>query len=615
MIAMKDGTNGAEPAFDPAAYAAQLTHRPGVYRMLDAAGRIIYVGKARDLKRRVASYFSGRAADAKTMAMVRVVAGIEVTVTRTEGEALLLEYNLIKAHRPRYNILLRDDKSYPFIRISTDQTFPRISFYRGARPKTGKIFGPYPNAGAVRSTVNLLQKLFQLRGCEDSYFKNRSRPCMQHQIHRCTAPCVGLISAEDYARDVEDAIRFLRGQGEAVIESIASRMEAASAAQRYELAAQYRDQLVKLQTTQSEQLVARATTDFDVVALARDAATVCVTVLFFRGGRLLGNRNYFPQHAGSSPDPDVMRAFLLQYYGGRQAPPEILLDREIEEADALGEMFSERSERRVRLSWRLRGDRARWVELAGTNAGHGAAQRNRSQESIAAQLDALKSALALEAVPERIECFDISHTAGEATVGSCVVFGAEGPLKSAYRRFNIKGVEPGDDYAAMRQVLSRRFKAGADPEALPDLVLIDGGKGQLGEAARALAEAGGHEGITLVGVAKGEGRRPGRERLYVHGRREPIRLASDSAALHLVQQVRDEAHRFALAGHRGRRQKKVGRSTLEDISGLGPKRRQALLRQFGGLQAIARAGIDDLTRVKGISRQLAESIYDSFHAD
>ncbi|HUF73261.1 MAG TPA: excinuclease ABC subunit UvrC [Gammaproteobacteria bacterium] len=611
---MDDATNGAGKVFDPAAFASGLTHRPGVYRMLDGAGRVIYVGKARDLKRRVASYFSGRAMDAKTMAMVKVVANIEVTVTRTEAEALLLEYNLIKEHRPRYNVLLRDDKSYPFIRVSTEQTFPRISFYRGARPKAGRIFGPYPNAGAVRSTVNLLQKLFQLRSCEDSYFRNRSRPCMQYQIERCSAPCVGLISEEDYARDVEDATRFLRGQGDAVIESIASRMEAASAAKRYELAAQYRDQLAKLQATRSEQLVARAAPDFDVIALARDGGTVCVTVLFFRGGRLLGSRNHFPQHAGSAPDAEVMRAFVLQYYGGRESPPEILLDREIEEAEALAAMFSERSARKVGLRWRLRGDRARWVGLAATNAAHGAAQRSRSQESIGAQLEALREALDLDAPPERIECFDISHTAGEATVGSCVVFGSEGPLKSAYRRFNITGVEPGDDYAAMREVLSRRFKPGADPESLPDLVLVDGGKGQLAAAARVMGE-GAHEGITLVGVAKGEGRKPGRERLYVHRRAQPVRLPGSSAALHLIQQVRDEAHRFALAGHRGRRQKKLSRSTLEDISGLGPKRRQALLRQFGGLQAIARAGVDDLARVKGISRQLAESIYDSLHAD
>jgi excinuclease ABC subunit C len=611
---MNDATTIADQRFDPAAFAAGLTHRPGVYRMEDDRGQVIYVGKARDLKKRVSTYFSGRATDAKTMALVKAVADIEVTVTRTESEALLLEYNLIKEYRPRYNILLRDDKSYPYIRISSDQKFPRISFYRGARPKAGKIFGPYPSAAAVRSTVNLLQKLFQLRNCDDSYFRNRSRPCMQHQIRRCSAPCVGLISPGAYARDVEDAMLFVQGRGESVIESIAARMEAASKARRYELAAQYRDQLSKLQATQSEQLVAKATADFDVVALARDGSTVCLTVLFFRGGRLLGSRNHFPAHAGGACDADVMRAFVLQYYGGRQAPPEILLDRELDEAEALAVMFTEKSGRKVRLSWRLRGDRARWVQMAATNAGHGAAQRSRSQESIASQLEAVRDALNLDNPPERIECFDISHTSGESTVASCVVFGKAGPLKSAYRRFNISGVEPGDDYAAMRQVLSRRFKREADPETLPDLVLIDGGKGQLAEAVRVFEENG-HVGIALVGVAKGEGRKPGRESLFVPGRSQPIRLMPDSAALHLIQQVRDEAHRFALAGHRSRRQTKVRRSTLEDIGGLGPKRRQALLRQFGGLQAIARAGVDDLLRVRGISRHLAEAIYRRFHAD
>ena len=582
--------------------------------MLDSRGRVIYVGKARDLKRRVASYFSGRATDSKTMALVRAVAGIEVTVTRTEAEALLLEYNLIKQHRPRYNILLRDDKSYPFIRISTEQEFPRISFYRGARPKAGRLFGPYPSAGAVRSTVNLLQKLFQLRGCEDSYFRNRSRPCMQHQIRRCSAPCVGSISGDDYRRDVEDAMQFLRGRGEAVIEKIATRMERAAEAQRYELAAQYRDQLAKLQATRSEQLVAKAASDFDVVALARQHGACCVTVLFFRGGRMLGSRNHFPQHAGAASDTDVMRAFLLQYYGGRQSPPEILLDRAVDEAALLSEMFTERSGRRVRLKWRLRGDRARWVEMASTNAQHGAAQKSRSQASIATQLEAVRDVLGLDVQPDRIECFDISHTAGDATVASCVAFGADGPLKSAYRRFNITDVERGDDYAAMRQVLSRRFKAGADPESLPDLVLIDGGRSQLAVAEDVLTENG-FDGIAIVGVAKGEGRRPGRERLYIGGGRQPIHLDGSSAALHLIQQVRDEAHRFALAGHRGRRAKRARRSTLEDIAGLGPKRRQALLRHFGGLQAITRAGVDDLSRVKGISRRLAENIYARFHAD
>ncbi len=607
-------TKARNSGFDPAAFAAGLTHRPGVYRMLDAAGRVIYAGKARDLKRRVASYFSGKATDAKTMALVRAVSGIEVTVTRTEAEALLLEYNLIKAHRPRYNVLLRDDKSYPYIRISTEQKFPRISFYRGARPKEGRIFGPYPGAGAVRSTVNLLQKLFLLRQCEDSTFRNRSRPCLQYQIHRCSAPCVGFVSPEQYARDVEDAMLFLRGRGESVIESIAERMEQAAAEQRYELAARYRDQLAQLQATHSAQLVARPDADFDVVALARQGVAVCITVLFFRAGRMLGSRNHFPQHAGDASDEDVMRAFLLQYYGGRQAPPEILLDREIDEAEGMAELFSERSDRRVGLRWRLRGDRTRWVEMARTNAVHGALQQSRSQESVAGQLDALAAALGLEERPERIECFDISHTGGASTVASCVVFGREGPLKSAYRRFNIKGVEPGDDYAAMRQVIARRFRRSADPEQLPDLVLIDGGKGQLAEAVRVIEE---NEltGMTLAGVAKGEGRKPGRERIHVAGRAEPVRLDSASPASHLIQQIRDEAHRFALAGHRGQRQKKARRSTLEDITGLGPRRRQALLRHFGGMQAIARAGIDDLTRVRGISRRLAESIYQRFHAD
>jgi excinuclease ABC subunit C len=603
-----------ENAFDPAAFVAGLTQRPGVYCMLDAAGKVIYVGKARDLRRRVASYFGGKATDAKTMAMVKAVRGIDVTVTRTESEALLLEYNLIKEHRPRYNVLLRDDKSYPYIHIDTEQEFPRVSFYRGARPKTGKTFGPYPSAGAVRSTVNLLQKVFKLRQCEDSYFSNRSRPCMQYQIQRCSGPCVGLITAEDYRRDVDSATLFLQGRGEALIERIAECMERAAEARRYELAAQYRDQLAQLQATQSAQLVASTRADFDVVAHAAETGAFCVTVLFFRGGRMLGSRNHFPQHASGAEAGEVMRAFLLQYYAGRPAPPEILIDGEVPEADELAALFSERSERKVKLVWRLRGDRARWVDMAKTNARQGALQKQRSRETMGAQLGALQQALGLAERPERLECFDISHTAGEATVGSCVVFGPEGALKSAYRRFNIKDVGPGDDYAAMRQVLARRFGRAQDPDTMPNVVLIDGGRGQLAEATSVLEEKG-LSGIALVGIAKGEGRKPGRERLYLANGEKPIRLEPASAALHLVQQIRDEAHRFALAGHRGRRQKRMSRSALEEISGLGPKRRRALLRQFGGMQAVARAGIDDLARVKGISRQLAESIYEQFHAD
>lgn len=600
--------------FDPAAFAATLSQRPGVYRMLDARREVIYVGKARNLRRRVASYFSGQAANAKTMALVRAVAAIEVTVTRTEAEALLLEYNLIKAHRPRYNILLRDDKSYPWIRISSEQEFPRISFYRGTKPKQGRVFGPYPNAASVRSTVNLLQRLFQLRNCEDSSFRNRSRPCLQHQLQRCTAPCVGLVSASDYARDVADAMRFLEGAGAEVVDNVARRMEQAAAGQRYELAARYRDQLKDLQSTQSEQLVTRDSADCDCVALARDGAIVAITVLFCRGGRLLGSRNHFPQHAAQADDGDVMRAFLLQYYGGRAAPAEILVDREVDDAEALSGLFAEKAGHKVEVRWRLRGDRSRLVGMTATNARHAAVQRARSEDSVAAQLDALRDALGLPQRPERIECYDISHTAGAATVASCVVFAATGPLKSAYRRFNITDVIPGDDYAAMRQVLERRFRQGMDSGDLPDLVLIDGGRGQLSAATQVIRDQG-IDGVLLVGVAKGEGRRPGRETLHIAGRSSPLKLDADAAALHLVLQIRDEAHRFALAGHRGRRQKQLRQSPLDGIAGLGPKKRQALLRQFGGLQAIARAGVDELLRVRGISRSLAESIYGHFHAD
>jgi len=582
--------------------------------MLDAGGAVIYVGKARDLRRRVASYFSGKATDAKTMAMVRAVAAIEVTVTRTEIEALLLEYNLIKEHRPRYNVLLRDDKSYPWIRISTEQAFPRISFYRGAKPKQGRILGPYPNAASVRSTINLIERLFQLRNCEDSMFSNRSRPCMQHQIQRCTAPCVGLISAEDYGRDVADALSFLRGDSASVVESVASRMERAAESRDYELAARYRDQLRALQATQAEQLVTRGSVDCDIVALAREGAVVCVAVLMCRGGRLLGGRNHFPQHAGTAADDDVMRAFLLQYYGGREAPAEILVDRKVDDAEGLSGLFGADGQRAVRIRWRLRGDRSRWVAMAVTNAREGAAQQSRLQESVGDQLDALAAALGLERRPKRIECYDVSHTAGEGTVASCVVLGPDGPLKSAYRRFNIADVEAGDDYAAMRQVLQRRFRQVPEPGQRPDVVLIDGGKGQLSAAAQALAEKG-VEGVQLVGVAKGQGRRPGREVLHVAGRSRPLRLDPTSAALHLVQQIRDEAHRFALAGHRGRRQKAQRQSPLDAIAGLGPKRRQALIRHFGGLKGLARAGVDDLVRVRGISRSLAERVYGLFHAD
>ena len=609
------GTKESNAPFDPTALLKHLTHRPGVYRMLDAKGQVIYVGKARDLRRRVGSYFSGRAQDAKTLALVRAVADIEVTVTRTEAEALMLEYNLIKQHKPRYNVVLRDDKSYPYIRLSTEQEFPRLSFYRGARSKQGRLFGPYPSAASVRETLSQLHKLFQLRQCEDSYFANRSRPCLQHQIGRCTAPCVGLISRDDYTRDVENTILFLQGDSDAVTHSLAERMERAAEALDYERAAQYRDQLAKLKNVQSQQLLARSKGNFDVIGLAAHGGVYCAAVMFFRGGRSLGTRNYFPRLAEGATEDEIIRAFLLQYYGGREAPSEILVSRAVPEGETIAQMLSEKAGRGVQIKWRLRGDRARWVEMAVTNARYGAELKSRSTATIAAQYEALAQALDLDETPTRLECLDISHTGGAETVGACVVFGPEGPLKSDYRRFNIKGIEAGDDYAAMSQVMRRRYAhvAGGEVPA-PDVLFIDGGRGQVGAAVAVLEELG-LEQIRVVGVAKGEGRKPGRETLYLPERAAPLRLPPSSPALHAIQQLRDEAHRFAIAGHRGRRQKRLTDSPLEQIAGLGPKRRRDLLRQFGGMQAVARAGVDDLARVRGISRQLAQSIYDRFHAD
>ena len=604
-----------EVAFDPATVLAHLTHKPGVYRMLDLTGTVIYVGKARDLKRRVTSYFQGsRAHDAKTIAMVRSVAGIEVTVTRTEVEALMLEYNLIKEHRPRFNVMLRDDKSYPYILLETGHRFPRLSFYRGPRTSKGRLFGPYPNAGSVRESLNQMHKLFQLRQCEDSYFENRSRPCMQHQIERCTAPCVGLISEEDYARDLEHAVLFLEGQSDVVTARLAERMEQASTALQFERAAQYRDQLARLKNVQSQQLMARSSGDFDAVGMAEDHGIYCIAVMFFRGGRSLGTRSFFPKLVKGADDDEIIRAFLLQYYGGREAPREVLVSRAVPEAATLAELLSAQSNHKVAIKERVRGDRARFVEMAVTNARHSAELRYQSSASYERQLEELCEVLELDEPPTRLECFDVSHTAGEATVASCVVFGPEGPLKSDYRRFNVADVTPGDDYGAMAQVLTRRYARVQKGEVpMPDVLFIDGGPGQLARAIAVMQELG-VSGARLVGVAKGQDRKPGRESLYLADRTDPLRLPPSSPALHLIQQLRDEAHRFAITGHRARRQKARTRSPLEDIPGLGPKKRRELLKQFGGLQALTRAGIDDLQRVRGISRQLAEAIYERFNA-
>ncbi|HKU16684.1 MAG TPA: excinuclease ABC subunit UvrC [Steroidobacteraceae bacterium] len=601
--------------FDPKPFLANLSQRPGVYRMLAENGEVLYVGKARNLKNRVGTYFTGsKAHAAKTMAMVSQIASIEVTATASETEALLLEYNLIKRHRPRYNVTLRDDKSFPYLYITTEQDYPRISFYRGSRKLPGRFFGPYPNARATRETVLLLQKLFLLRPCSDTFFANRSRPCLQYQIKRCSGPCVALISVENYRQDVADAIKVLEGRGAELIDDLAQRMEQAAQVLEFERAARLRDQINGIKAIHSTQSVTRnVTEDIDAVALVSRGSDHCVSIVFVRGGRNLGSSNFFPR-AGLAEAGELLSGFLAQYYLGRDAPGEILISQPIEDADLLEATLSERLERSVRIRSGVRGVRARWLEMARTNAEIGLNMRRATEATTAEQLQAVAEVFGLSAPPKRMECFDVSHTMGERTVASCVVFGTEGPMKSDYRRFNIEGLAPGDDYGALRQALSRRYariKKGEAP--LPDLLLIDGGPGQLAEAVSVLKELE-IEGVCVAGVAKGADRRPGQERLFLAGDEQPRTLAGDSPALHLIQRIRDEAHRFAITGHRQRRAKARTHSVLETVPGLGPRKRRELLRQFGGLQGVVRAGVDDLAKVHGIGRKLAQSIYDTLHA-
>ena len=598
--------------FDAKSFLASLSTHPGVYRMLGEDGEILYVGKARNLKNRVSSYFIGKPQSAKTMAMVQQIANVEVTVTASDTEALLLEYNLIKKHRPRYNVTLRDDKSFPYLHLSTQQDFPRISFYRGARKLPGKFFGPYPSASATRETLALLQKLFRLRPCEDSYYANRSRPCLQYQIQRCSAPCVGLVSKEAYAQDVQDAIKVLGGRSDELVGELAKRMEAAAAELQFERAARLRDQINALKSIQAGQVISRGSGDFDAVALTGENGQYCVAVVFVRGGRNLGSTNFFPK-AGLEEGAEVLSAFLAQYYLSRAVPSEILVNLAVEDADVLAATLSERAGHSVEIRANIRGTRARTLDMARMNAEVGLRMRAADRASVTLQLEELRKALDLPSAPQRLECFDISHTMGEATVASCVVFGPEGPTKADYRRFNIEGLAPGDDYGAMKQALTRRYariKRGEAP--IPDVLLIDGGPGQLAQAQAVLAELQ-IEGVVLVGVAKGADRRAGQERLFLAGQTAPIVLPSDSPALHAIQRVRDEAHRFAIAGHRGRRAKARRESQLESIPGLGPRKRRELLRQFGGWQGVARASQDDLAKVPGIGPQLAQAIFESLH--
>lgn len=610
-------------SFDKKTFLASLTNRPGVYRMHAEDDTILYVGKARNLKKRVASYFRGSGLAPKTRALMQQMRNITITVTNTESEALILENNLIKEFRPRYNILLRDDKSYPYIYLSTDQDFPRLSFHRGGRRGKGRYFGPYPSAGAVRDTLSLLQKLFPVRQCEDSYFRNRSRPCLQYQIKRCSAPCVGFIDKDEYAEDVRNTILFLEGRDDAVIERLVERMEEAAARLDFERATVYRDQIGRLRSLSEKQYISTDAGDLDIIACSTASGSSCVQVFTVRGGHHLGNRAYFPKHTAESEDAEIIAAFITQYYlnegqgGGsrRPIPTQILVSHALDEADWLQTVLGEQAGHKVSIHARVRGERARWLAMATQNAEHALQQHLSSKSSLTARFEALQDALGLEAVPQRMECFDISHTMGEATVASCVVFDSEGPNKSDYRRYNIEGITPGDDFAAMKQALLRRYTKLKEGEGrVPDILFIDGGKGQLRQAGEVLAELQIPD-ITVIGIAKGPERKPGEEDLFLLGHSTPFILPADSSALHLIQQIRDEAHRFAITGHRQRRARTRKRSVLEDIKGLGPKRRQQLLKQFGGLQGVNRAGKEDLVRVEGISPALAERIYDVLHGD
>jgi len=615
-------------SFDAEHFCSQLPDLPGVYRMLNAQAQVIYVGKARNLKKRVSSYFQRQGQSIKTQSMVTQIANIEVSITQTEKEALLLENNLIKALRPRYNIVLRDDKSYPYIYINTDHEFPRLSFHRGSRRGGGKYFGPYPSAGAVRQTLNILQKLFLVRQCEDSFFNNRSRPCLQYQIKRCTAPCMGYISQSDYGEDLHLAEMFLQGKSLQLIDRLAEQMQQCSNNLEFERAAKLRDQIQTLNRIEEKQYISADAGNIDIVACVSQGGVSCIQVFFVRNGHNLGNKAFYPRHNDQSSSADILHAFLCQYYihsrhygvnaddsGATRSrfPDEIIVNMALEEQTLLQNTFTDLAGKKLRLTHQVRSERAKWLQIAIKNAEASLQQRLSSQANLLDRFEALQEALEVVDEIQRIECFDISHTMGEATVASCVVMTRDGFAKSDFRRFNIRDITPGDDYAAMRQALTRRYTRLKSGEgSLPDLLLIDGGKGQIAEAQQVLDELQ-IDAVTVLGVAKGPSRKAGLETLFFSSDKKGFVLPAESAALHLIQQIRDEAHRFAITAHRNRRSQARRVSQLEQIEGLGPKRRQALLTRFGGLQQVQRASVDDLQKVTGINLQLAQRIYDFFH--
>ena len=602
------------PAFDAESFLKTLTKKPGVYRMIDANEKILYIGKARILKNRVTSYFRASGLQAKTMAMVAKIARIEIIVTQSETEALLLEQSLIKEEKPPYNIVLRDDKSYPYIHLTAHKDFPRLSFHRGTKRHDGRYFGPFPSAYAVRDSLNILQKIFQLRHCEDSYFKNRSRPCLQHQIKRCSGPCVGLIKPQNYQEDVDLAVMFLEGKSHAVLDTFKRNMNAAAENLQYERAAQIRDQITHLRKVQESQYVHSKGGDVDVFGFAQQSGVYCVQVVFIRQGRLLGQRTFYPKNELALDAAQCLEAFLSQYYlatSNRDLPRTIVVSHVGDDRALLAQALSEQAGKKVALVKDVRGQRARWLAQALDNATLSLHSYLSDRRNMFARFVELQQVLALEVMPDRLECFDISHMMGEATVASCVVFDTSGPLKSDYRRFNIEGITPGDDYAAMAQALERRYTRLRKGEGkLPDLLVIDGGVGQVGKAV-AVLESLQIDNVQILGIAKGPDRRAGLERFFLDN--EEVVIDGASSAAHLLQHIRDEAHRFAITGHRQRRKKKRQQSALEEIAGVGPKRRKELLTHFGGLRGIKGASIEELVKVPSISRTLAEHIYGTLH--
>lgn len=598
--------------FNPQSFLKNLTQQPGVYRMLDAKSQVLYVGKAKNLKQRITSYFRGKPTS-RMQRMTANIAAIEITVTATETEALLLENTLIKTLHPRYNILLRDDKTYPYIYLTTQHSFPRLTLHRGNKNSPGRYFGPYSSAKAARETLNLLPQIFPIRQCEDTQYRARTRPCLEYQLKRCSAPCVGLITKEDYANEVTNTILFLNGRTNQIINSLSQRMETYSAKLEFEEAAKLRDQIAALRRIQERQHVSGANGDLDIIAVAIENAIACAQVFRIRDGNMLNNQVFFPKLPETESLENLMTAFLGQYYLEQIVPNEILVSCMPNDALVLKDALSAHSGHTVVIKNNLRGTRARWMEMAITNAKLALATQLASSHSYVAKFQSLQESLLMPTVPKRLECFDVSHTSGEKPVAACVVFDHNGPKTADYRRFNIENITAGDDYAALTQALRRHYLRVVNGEVpLPDILCIDGGKGQLAQAAAVLSELG-IIGLPILAIAKGPERKPGAEELWLSGQEQPFKLASHAPALHLIQHIRDEAHRFAIVGHRARRARARNASALETIPGIGPKRRQLILKQFGGMQSLQRAGIEDIAKITGIGPNLAQVIHTALH--